>query len=769
MDIVYSWIGRHLPELPPAEQVARDLERLGYEVAAVEPVEQGLEDVVLADVVERRSHPARADLAVLTLDAGNRGRVTVVSGAANGRPGDRVWYAPPGVTLPDGRTLAARTFAGVPSEGMALAAAELGLRAGPEDLWIWSGPEPPGSRWPDVMGRDWRLSLELTANLAQFAQSAFGLAGDLAALYGRPRPVLADRTVSAEGAPVRLEAPDRCPVYALWAAEVGPGELPWSRQRQLLGSGFRLISPVVDATNYVLMDIGQPLHAFDADTVALPIVVRLARAGEQLELLDGRVIDLDPEDLVIADREKVLALAGVMGGRHSAVGPSTRRILVESAHFAAPGIYRTARRLGLMTDAALRFSRGTDPARPAAGIKSVEDLLAEAGALVASGPAWIAGAAPPARTVAWRPERIRLWLGVDWPDERLAADLTRLGFAVVDGRVRVPSDRPDVAGEQDLAEEVMRLEGTDAIPARLPPAVAPAAREATEARADRVRATMVAAGYTEVLTRALTAPGVAPGFGWPEAVHRIVNPLREEESVLRPRLLPGVLAAARYNRERQVERVAFFEVGKAFGGTPEAPREWLELAAVLTLEPEPGLFGGDHPSVYDLKGTLEALVERLGWIVRCEPEPIPSYLHPGRALALFEDDRLLGHLGELHPDTAEAWHLPRTGVLWMELPAVWDRRAPVRRPSRFPAVRRDLSLSVPPGVSYRDVAGTVAARAGPLLEAFWPFDEYFGGGGRSVAVALVFRAPDRTLTDDEVDAAMDRLVAALARLGVERR
>jgi phenylalanyl-tRNA synthetase beta chain len=769
MEIVYSWIARHLGDLPPVEQVARDLERLGYEVVAVDPAEPGLDAVTLAAVTERRPHPVRPDLAILTLDVGRGTPATVVTGAANGRPGERVWWAPPGTRLRDGRTLETRPIAGVASEGMALAASELGLRAGPGDLWIWTGPEPAGSRWPDVMGRDWRLTLELTANLAQFAQSAFGLAGDLAALYRRPRPALARREVLPAAGQVRLEAPDRCPVYALWEAEVGPGELPWHRQRQLLGAGFRLISSVVDATNYVLMDIGQPLHAFDADTVALPVVVRLARPGERLELLDGRMVDLDPEDLVIADREKVLALAGIMGGRGSGVGPFTRRILVESAHFTAPGIYRTARRLGILSDAALRFSRGTDPARPAAGLALMEQLLREAGALVTAGPAWVAGTAPPPRTVPWRPDRIRIWLGVDWSDERMAADLQRLGFAVQDGRVAVPSDRPDVGGEQDLAEEIMRLEGTDAIPARLPPAAAPAAREPAEARADRVRAVMVAAGYTEVLTRALIAPGVAPRFGWPEAVHRLLNPLREEESVLRPRLLPGVLAAARYNHERQVERVAFFEVGKAFGGTPEAPAEWLELAAVLTLEPAAGLFGGDHPVVYDLKGTFETLAERLGWAVRSEAGPVPPYLHPGRALALYEGERLLGHLGELHPDVAEAWHLPRTGILWLELPATWDRREPVRRPSRFPAVRRDLSLAVPDGVAYQEMAAVITEAAGPLLEALWPFDEYFGGGGRSVAVALVFRAADRTLTDAEVDAAVARVVASLARRGVERR
>ncbi len=772
MDLPYSWLWELGKDWPDVEDVGRDLSRLGYEVAEVSAWEAGLAPVVLALVVDRKPHPASHRLALVTVEIGEGHTVTVVTGATNGVAGDRVWYGPPGTVLPDGRRLETIDIHGVPSPGMLLSAAECGYRASPGDLWIWEGHEAAGTPWPDIMGRDWVLRLELTPNLAQFGQSAIGVARDLAGLYGLPQPVLPKPPLPGVGASgkVVLEASELCPIYSLMAVETTAGQLPWTWQRRLVASGFRLISPVVDVTNYVLMELGQPLHAFDADRVALPICVRLARPGEELVLLDGTRLSLGSDDLVIADVDKVLALAGIMGGQDSGVGPHTRRVLLESAHFKGPGIYRSARRLGLNTDAALRFSRGTDPGAAEAALARAEAALAQSRSLIHRDWVVTAGEAPTPRRVGWNPDRIRVWLGTDWDDARLERDLGRLGFHRDRDHIVVPSYRPDIEGLPDLAEEIVRLEGMDAIPVRLPAQTGIAKLDRQMVEADRVRDLMVAAGFTEVLTRSFIAPGILADLGFPEGVHRLRNPLREEESVLRSSLLPSLLTVSRYNHDRQWPSEAIFEVGRVFQGRAEDPVEHLELGVLLTLEPLPALYGAKNPSVYDLKGLIELMAETMGWPLALASEPGAPYLHPGRFLSICYAGTVLGHLGEVHPTVAAQWHLPRTGVVILRLPPPGLRTSKAYdRPSRFPGIRRDLSLLVREGTTWQAIDRALAGTAAIHLRHWEPFDQYFGPLGRSVGVSLHFQADDRTLTESDVDEEVARLLQVLSKIGVERR
>jgi phenylalanyl-tRNA synthetase beta chain len=775
VDIPYSWLGQWLADLPEAERVAHDLTGLGYEVAAVEDIEAGLGPVVLAEVVRRTPHPQADHLWLVTVTIGDGREVTVVTGASNGLVGERVWYGPPHTVLPDGRHLTTVTLRGVESPGMLLSAPELGYVGPPEeDLWLYRGPAPTGSRWTEVMGRETVIRVELTPNLAQHAQSALGVARDLAAFYGRRPPALPSLSVPTMADPARVvvEDADACPVYALGEFQVTAGRMEPAWQRRLRAAGFRLISPVVDATNAVLMDVGQPLHAFDADRVRLPIVVRRARPGERLELLDGRTVTLSDDDLVIADQTGALALAGIMGGAATQVTPATRRILVESAHFDALTVYRTARRLELMTDAAQRFSRGTDPEAVAPALERFRLFVKDAGALVADGPAVLMGKRRERRRVPWQPDRLRAWLGVDWSAEDMAKILERLGFSWRDDAVEIPTYRPDVAGGQDLAEEIARVRGMNAIPARLPARRGLSRPDPVMAQNDRLRDLLVAAGYMEVLPRNLIPPTLPAELGVGDGVHRVVNPLREEESLLAPTVLPALLLTARYNRDRDVDHQGFFTVSPVFSGTPERPRQEWELGVYRTLGPHEDLHGGHEVTVYDLTGLVEWLMQRSGWELEWDQTELAPFLHPRRALRLTRRGRPVGWVGELHPAVTERWRLGPSGVMVLTVPppppAGSDRPVPTR-PSRYPEVRRDLSVIVPESVPYRTIEQAIRQAGGPYLTACQPFDRFRGPFGESLSLRLRFQAEDRTLTESEVDQAVQSVLAALSKYGVNRR
>lgn len=767
MRIVRSWLKEWVSDLPPTEELIGLWPALGYEVAVSEAYAPGLEPVVLGRIVSREPIASSDHLARVEVEAGSRSAV-VVTGAANGFPGDLVWWAPPGTVLPTGQRLEREVLRGTASEGMLCSAEELGFRPGAEDLWIWRGDGKPGDRWVEVMGRDWVYDLEVTPNLAQFAQSVRGVARDLEARAGRFLPDLPMLSAEPAAGMVELAAPDRCPHYALLALERPTGDLPWSWQRRLQAVGIRLVSPVVDLTNYVMWETGQPLHAFDADRVRLPIVVRLAETGEALTLLDGRRVVLTADDLVIADQGGPLALAGVMGGRDSAIGPDTRRILVESAHFAAAGIYRTSRRHGLPTDAAERFFRGTDPECLTAALHRL--WRAWPGGPAAAPTAWVAGGPPPRRRVPFDGDRIRRLLGGAWSDAELEADLARLGLRREGEWVVVPGFRPDIEGVADLAEEVGRMEGLDAIPETMPAASGMARIDPDAAHRDAVRDLLVAAGYDEVMTRSLIAQDAAAALHLEDPVHRVANPLREEESVLRASLLPGLMQTVQFNRNRSIEAQSLFEVGAVYRGTAAEPAQVWQLGVVATLGTRRELHGGRTVGVYDLTGLVDGLARRLHWSVRREPGDDVPWLHPGRSQSIVLGADRIGAVGELHPALADQWRVPPLAVLLLDIPpAVPVGLTTVARPSRFPAVVRDLSLLWPPGAAWAAADAAIRAAGGPWLEQVRPFDRFAGDFGTSLAVSLTFQAEDRTLTEPEVDRAVERILDALAALDIRLR
>ncbi|QIA26816.1 phenylalanine--tRNA ligase subunit beta [Thermaerobacter sp. PB12/4term] len=854
MRVPVEWLRDFIDVEEDARTLAERLTALGLEVEAVAVVAPEARGVVSARVEAVEAHPEAAGLKVCRVAAGPAGRFTVVTGAPNVRPGMAVAMALPGAVLPGGMDIGVRDVRGVASEGMLCSIAELGLgdqpadRAGLADLEDLAGGDPAGVPAAGADLAPWLgwtesvLELSLTPNYAAHCQSILGIARELAAATGRPWRFPWDRQgeggpgrqaaagVAAGGAPapeapggpgggepgrqeaaaapaeaflggdwpvrVRIADPEGCGLYvARILLEVRPGGSPLWLRRRLVAAGMRPIDRIVDVTNYVMLELGQPLHAFDAEAVGGgTVVVRSAAPGEVLETLDGRRRTLAEDDLVIADASRPIGLAGVMGGGNSEITPATRVVLLESAWFEPRRVRRTARRHGLLTEAAQRFEKGVDPEGVVRAADRAMDLFQQAGAGRAAPGAAVARArAFPERRVPWRPQRLRQWLGVDLDDRTMAGQLERLGFAVDPGagQVRVPSYRTDIEGEVDLAEEVGRVYGLDRIPALLPGGIpAPDQVSPRLALTWQVREALARAGAQEVVSWAFTRPAVWDGLRlpadhpWRRAIP-LLHPLAEEHSLLRTTLLPGLLDVLAYNARRQQAGALVYEAGAVF--VPEdLPLRELPAEPVRVGLAGYGELGGLHwaaPPVpvdfFTLKGVLEALLDELGIpAAACRWEPVEEpWLHPGRAAGLWLEGRRVGWLGELHPQVAAAWDLAGRAVaaeldLEALLPAV--QPVPAYRPvARFPAVRRDIAVLAPQEMPAAAITQRIRQAAGPLLEAVHLFDRYTGQpvpeGQVSLAFALVYRAADRTLTDEEVDGVHGRVRQALADMGLTPR
>lgn len=784
MKMSYRWLGRHLPSLPPPEDLVPLWVKLGIEVAGMEAFGAEYATVELVEVVARTPHPDADHLSLVEVRRGDGSRVTVVTGASNGVPGDRLWYGPPGTRLLDGRILKTAKLRGVPSPGMLMSAEELGLADGKGDgLWVWDGPEPLGTSFLTVAGGpDTIFDLELTPNLAAFDQSALGLARDLAALLDRPLPTLPSSF--AYGADPGLIGEVACPLYGVVALAVERLlPTPVWMQTLLRAVGARPISPLVDLTNFLLWDLGEPLHVFDQDQVHLPITVRAARAGEHLVGLDGVDYALTAADLVIADRRGPIALAGVIGGAASAVSSGTRHVLLEAAHFDAPGIYQTMRRHRLETEAALRFGKGTDPEAAMAAPTALLSLLQGFGAVQVVGSA-MAGGLVARRSFPFRGDRLRVLLGVDWEDSTFLRDLERLGFAVRAGDVVVPRWRPDVEGIHDLAEEVLRVEGVDRIRSRpLSGRVTAGGRPPAKDRLFALKQAWAEAGYQEVATRSFTAPErEAPFLGdqGPSPV-AVVNPLRDDERTIRRSLLPGLVETVRQNRARSEEPLGLFEVGLVFvkdeGGTVD---ERAALAAVLNLFPPERWPKGPSPTVLDLKAAVEWVWARLGLApLELVESPPPPWAHPGRVAFLASADGVQGTVAELHPRLAEGYRTGPLAAVTLDLgnPAAWSLRKPaVLRPSRFPSVTRDLSLVLPSGWNYGRLCRAFDAAVAGALErrravtgATELIDRYEGAFGVSYTFRLVLQPERETLEEQAIERILTRVLNDLRAEGIELR
>ena len=789
MIVSRRWLEALLDRSLDARDVAERLTLHAAAVDAVVPLHQDLGDVLIARVLEVKKHADADRLSLCRVDAGG-GPVEVVCGAPNVQAGKTYPYAPVGAVLPGGLKLERKKIRGVESNGMLCSAKELGLGADHTGILELDTTAPPGTRFIDAMGiGDHQIVIDVPANRPDLLCHK-GVARELGAYLAAPvklppipgakplslsppvRPPQSARGV-VDGVEVRLEDPEGAPRYmiaVLRGVRVGPSPA-WLADR-LTAVGQRPINNIVDATNYILFELNQPLHAFDLAKLRGPaVVVRRARPGEKIVTLDGVTRTLSPDMTAICDAEHPTIVAGVMGSAESEVSAGTKDLVLECAYFQPTRIRRTRRALELSSESSYRFERGIDMlGMPDALRRAIELITAVAGGEVRVPALDLWPQPQPERTIFLRPERVSHLLGVPIERPEVERLLTSVGFFVApkDGRlaVQVPGWRPDVTREVDLIEEVARLKGYDAFPDELRayrPGTVPDAPD-ERARAG-VREQLVRAGLLEARTLPLGPPD------GPDAVP-ILNPMSAEDAYLRRRLLPGLVRRIEYNWANRNRDIRLFEVGTVFRTGTGAPEEWTSVAGVLTGARRPPHWspGAKLPDmdIWDLKYHFELAVAAAA--PGCHVEPAT-----GGAVgwvAVRQRGDVMGQAGRLEAD-APVWAAPLFGFE-VRLDA-GERDLVAYRPLPLqPPVERDLALVLPPGVTAAQVSDVLRRTVGPLLERPEVFDEYRGpgipAGHRGVAWHCSFRDPERTLRERDVDALLARGLAALeGELGVRRR
>lgn len=805
MNVSYRWLNDYidLSGISPQE-LAEKLTRGGIEIDSVPSRNQGVSKVVVGYVKTREKHPDADKLSVCTVDAGQGEDLQIVCGAPNVAAGQKVPVALIGAKLPGDVSIKRAKLRGVESQGMICSARELGIndKLLPKELQegILVLPEDAeiGADVVELLALDDHvLELDLTPNRSD-CLSMLGVACEAAALTGRsvrlPQPereIIPAADKADDRVSVSVRASELCAHYAvryIKGVKIGPSPL-WMQNR-LIAAGIRPISNIVDITNYVMLEYGQPLHAFDAAKVAGGrIEVRLAREGEVLETLDGQLRKLEPHMLVIADAEKPIALAGVMGGANSEVTSETTDIILESAKFDGGSVRKTSRQLGLRSEASARFEKEVDPNRVIPALDRAASLMARlAGGTVAEGIAQdVVRTADPVR-IDLSLSRINALLGTSLSSLEVQTLLSRLNFEVQPvkdelWRVTVPTRRGDIAGEVDLIEEIARLYGYDEIPTTLieGPTTSGSLTKAQAIRRE-LRSTLTRAGLHESISYSVTSAQRAALFAELTKDARpiaLAMPMSEERSVLRTALLPSLLEAAAYNLSRKNNDVALFEIGSVYHTDEETltrlPQEKPRLALLLigSLKPAGWNRKAEPADFYEAKGLLEAVFARLGLDASVSYEAAqPDGFHPGRTAAVKlrteRGQETIGWVGQLHPELQRAFDLPDTFVAEIELAPVYehaDSRIEYRPLPKFPSVERDLAVVVDTAVTGGALEESIRRSAGEWLESVSVFDVYtgerLGGGKKSVALALVFRHPERTLTDEEVMEAYSRVLGEL--------
>jgi phenylalanyl-tRNA synthetase beta chain len=831
MRLPLFWLRDYCDPPLTTDELAERLDLTGTEVGWVEHHGVGaLERFVVGRVLEADKHPDADRLSVCRVDVGNGDVAQIVCGAPNVAVGQTVAVARPGAVMPDGTELGAARLRGVESQGMILAEDELGIGTDHAGILVLDGDLEPGQPLADALpiATD-VIELEITPNRPD-CLGVYGLAREVHAITGAPlaQPPWSTDPGSpgpVEAASVTVEDHHLCPRFTARVYEdvrIGPSP-PWLKAR-LMAAGQRPINNVVDITNYVMLLTGHPLHAFDLDRVAgRRLVVRPAHRGEKIELLDGTVRELCKPMMVILDDDGPTSLGGIMGGSRSEVEGTTTRVLMEVASWNGPNIQRTSRKLGVRSEASSRFEKGLSP-DAALEAQVMASILMEhvVGATLLPGTIDVGGPGPPPATIALRPARAEALLGIEIAAERCAQILRALGFGVsgADGEaalaVTVPHwRRNDVTREIDLIEEVARVDGFERLPATLP-ARRGAYGVLTSAQRLRrnIEDALAARGLYEVAGWSFTAPDLPDRLRLPSGDPRrrlvaLANPLSSTQSVLRPTLLGSLLDTARHNLARGATDLRLFEIGAVYideqhpaappaatadGEGPLAsdtkrradaerahaatlPTERLRAGAILVGAGRPATWRDPEPppaDFYAAKGVLEAVAATLRVPLAFEPTDDQPFLHPARAARALAGGRPVGWLGELHPAVAAEWELPRAAVFEVELEALFQAAPglPVYEDvTSFPAVHRDLAIVVPEDVAAAGVLGVLEGSA--LTESVGVFDVYrgpqVGADRKSLAVHVSFRAPDRTLTDEEVDREVAAVTEKLRALGGELR
>ena len=784
MNITYLWMREFVPlTVSPADLAAR-LTLAGLEVEAVTAAAPPFTGVVVGEVIECGRHPNAEKLSLCSVTTDGSNRLQIICGAKNVRAGLKVAVATVGAELPGGVTIKRAKLRGLESEGMLCSARELGLGEEHDGIMELDGWLALGRNIRDALDLDdATLEVNATPNRGD-CMSVFGIARDYAAAHERRYLSYSVTPTAAthDGVfPVTLEAAAACPVFACRVIRgvKANGQSPaWLRER-LRRVGINSISPIVDVTNYVMVELGQPMHAYDLARLSEGITVRMARAGERLTLLDDKDYALEPDNLVIADQSGPIGLAGIMGGRATAIcAESTTDVLLESAHFVPDAVAGRARRLGLFTDAAQRYERGVDPSLPALALERATALLLEVAGGTA-GPSQVTHSASAAGLAdVWvhlRRSRLTRLLGVVVPDadvESLLGAITDRLETTADGwRVLKAPHRFDVRIEADLIEEVARLRGFDSI-GEYPAAAPQVAGFATESLVpnERLFTAMADRGYREVITYTFVDPPLQRQLFPITPALALANAISSDLSEMRVSLWPGLVSAARDNLRRQQPRARLFEIGKKFELQGGVLNEIETLAGIATGSRLPEQWGTAKDSLdfYDVKADLLDVLALTGDVAMLRFEPgVMECLRPGRTARISRGTTPIGWLGEMHPRLARELSLPVNTLLFeIEIESGFACNIPkFKKISKFPSVRRDLAIVVDESVPLAVLQENVTVSASGLLSELRVFDIYRGpgvdSGRKSVALGLILQDSSRTLTDIDADAVVASVVTRL--------
>jgi phenylalanyl-tRNA synthetase beta chain len=794
MNISLEWL-RGFMDIPfSVSELAHRLTMAGLEVDAVHHRHAHLRDIITARVEQVNPHPNADRLSLCTVTDGGS-RFQIVCGAPNVREGVIVPLALEGATLPGGMSIRETTIRGIPSQGMLCSQVELEMGTDASGLWILPETVPLGVPLDVALGIEGVvLEVSITPNRGD-CLSVLGVAREVAAICGvhvrYPEATLEEtgRPIN-ELASVQVEDPVGCPRYSARMVEgVSIGPSPDWMRRRLEDAGLRSINNIVDVTNYVLLELGQPLHAFDHSRLREHrIVVRRAHADERLTTLDGVERTLFEDSLLICDGVGPVALAGIMGGLNSEIDAGTSDVLIESACFDPVGIRRTTKKVGLRSESSYRFERGVDPEGVIRALDRAAQLMAQTGGgRIARGriDVYPQPFQPPVLTL--RVGRTNRFLGTAFPASQMAEALRSLEMQVEETtedmlKVVPPTFRPDITREVDLVEEVIRVIGYDKVPVTFPLAAVHAEPVNPYLQARQVtKETLCAAGFDEVINYAFVSSGSLSKLRLPEgdpclSPIPVLNPLSEDQGVMRTSLIPGLLETARHNIDHRNEDLRIFELSKVFMAQPgeTLPREPHQLVLLMTGRRSPdNLYGGPNPVDYsDVKGMIEEVLQLFHVSEgRFAGRDIPPYLDSGNSSSLFVGDSRLGALGPLHPDVQEAFDLKQR-VFLCELD--FDRLYDLRQSSplfkslpRYPSVVRDMALVVDEDLPVREPWEFVWNQRIALLERLEIFDIYrnpqLGAGKKSIGYRLTYRALDRNLTDEEVNELHGQLVAKVLK------
>jgi len=796
MIVTYNWIKEFVDCDLPVEELSHLLTMLGLEVERMETVGGGMDDVVVAQVVEKNQHPNADKLSLCKVDDGSGGELlTIVCGAQNFKADDKVALAKIGATLPGDFKIKRSKIRGEESFGMLCSERELALSEESSGIMILPEEFKLGTPLFDALGtKDTIFEIGLTPNRAD-CLSVVGVAREVAAKLGKKvhYPGLA---VNETGAPIEtiskvtIEAPDLCPRYTarhISGCTLAPS--PTWLSNRLRDAGIRSINNIVDVTNYVLLEYGHPLHAFDFKLLAGGrIVVAAAGDDERFTTLDGQERILNSSDLTIRDAEKGVALAGIMGGDNSEIGEGTTEVLLESAYFNPSAIRRTSKRLGIHTESSHRFERGTDVAGLTRALDRAAQLIAElSGGKIAKGVIDVYPEPVSPRVITARLARINAVSGLSLSAAEVQDIFERLEFKVSESeagifQVQVPLFRVDLEREIDLVEEVVRLNGFEKVHATLPQASVLSELPSPALRLSlRVKDLLVSQGLSEVINYSFVAPASCDKILLPEDDFRrqgvaLLNPISDELSVMRTTLLPGLLETAVKNINFRTLDLRIFEMRRIYIPTQgnDLPDEPLYLSALLTgrRDPEGWNQAKGNLDFFDVKGIVECILGDLNVkSVTYVADALDPYFHPGKACRIMSGNRELGSFGELHPSVQENYGIDAP-LYYLELN--FEKLIGSRKqmgsavvPSRFPSTFRDIAMLLPETTPAADILGCVKGVKADELEGVELFDLYTGGnipkGEKSIAVRVRYGSRERTLTDDEVTKLHQRVMATLQK------